>query len=1140
MTDKNIDFLKEMAEFTFTSKYARYNEKEKRRETWGETVARLEKMHLRKFNWLAKEDLDEIRWAFDQVRAKLVVPSMRSLQFGGKAIEAHEARIFNCLHKDTEFITSHGVKKFSDFQDGDEITVLTHTGSWKRAVVRNYGKDYLYPVTIKRVKNEKTIYATKDHTWILKNGEKTTRLEEGDLIRGAEDIFSAFSYENALPMEKLYWAYGFVFGDGSIVKSGNNLYSMVRLCGEDKRFKSRFEELGFSTSAPLSCGGDFYAYTGAYLKNAPDPQIDSPELIRAFVAGYCDADAAKNHNGIHRNSITLNKYYSIQASDQAHIDFIRKCFPIAGIYIVSETDLTGQVTNFGTRPNTIRFRVFNSPNNQANSNTPFSITKIGEQPIFDEVWCLEVEDDHSFVFPFGAVTGNCSVRHIDSIRSFSESFYLLLCGCGLGIGLSNHFLSRLPDLVDEGDKTGTVVTYVITDTIEGWADSVEALLMCYFKNTAYTGRKIVFDYSKIRKKGAPLKTGGGKAPGYKGLKQTHQRIKELLDYIIEDRDQRRLKTIDAYDIIMHCADAVLSGGIRRSATSVVFMPDDEDMMNAKTFFKVDKARRFAKDEDTGKYHGQVVLKKKVHDVELDEWSYNHLKEKGEVSWIAVEPQRARSNNSVLLFRDKATKEQFQQVIDRARQFGEPGFVFANDERQLFNPCVSGDTMILTDAGEKRIDSLVGTEVNVWNGYEWSSVTPKITGYNQPMLKITLEDGRSLVCTHRHEWLITSKVKVPASVLKVGSIIWQPDRDRVKITSVEDAGTSDTVYCFTEPKRNLGTFNRIVTGQCFEISFVPVTEDGVCGVQFCNLTSQNGHQIDSAEKFRAATKAATIIGTLQAAYTHFPYLSNAAKELTEQEALLGVSITGFMDNPQILLDPALQREMAQLAVQVNKEWAAKLHIKQAARITCVKPEGTSSLVLSAASGIHPHHARRYFRRIQCNKLDNVYKFAKKCNPHATEESIWSATKTDDVLTFPVTVGPHAMVKSDLTAIKHLDIIKSTQQNWVLAGTTEANTKPISHNVSCTVLVGENEWSDVVDYLYDNRQFFSAVALLPASGDKQYKQAPLEAVVTEEDEKKWAELTSKWQRMDFKKLTEEDDETQLQQEVVCGSNGACEVK
>lgn len=700
-SEKQIDFLEEMANFTFTSKYARYNEKRKRRETWDEAVSRLEKMHLKKFSWLPDVDKNEIKWAFDRVREKLVAPSMRSLQFGGPAIEAHEARIFNC-----------------------------------------------------------------------------------------------------------------------------------------------------------------------------------------------------------------------------------------------------------------------------------------------------------------------SVRHIDSIRSFSESFYLLLCGCGLGIGLSHRHLNRLPNLVTPTDKTGTVITYVVEDSIEGWSDSVEALLMCYFKNTAYTGRKIVFDYSKIRAKGTPLKTGGGKAPGYKGLKQSHEKIKSLLDRVIEEDHVKRIKTIHVYDILMFVADAVLSGGVRRSATSVIFEPGDVDMMNAKTFFAVDKIRRFSKDEDTGKYYGKVTIKKRTYDVELSEWEYTNLKEKNEVGWFAIEPQRARSNNSVLLIRDQTTFSQFEDIIKKTQQFGEPGFVFGNHVDQLFNPC-------------------------------------------------------------------------------------------------------------------------------FEINFIPINQDGVCGVQFCNLTTQNGSKITSVEKFKEATKAATLIGTLQAAYTNFSYLSNVARELTESESLLGVSITGMMENPDILLNPEIQKQMAELAVDVNKEWSRKIGVKQSARITCVKPEGTSSIILKTSSGLHPHHSYDYLRRIQCNHHDNVYRHFKKSNPHATEPSVWSATKTDDVVTFPISVPKTSIVKKDLSSIQHLEYIKSTQKNWVSTGTTSANTKPIEHNVSCTVLVKDGEWENVIRYLYENRSNFSAVSLLSDSGDKTYQQAPMETVDTESDLKKWNDLISKWKKVDYQQLEENEDETQLQQEVACGGGG-CEVK
>jgi len=560
---------------------------------------------------------------------------------------------------------------------------------------------------------------------------------------------------------------------------------------------------------------------------------------------------------------------------------------------------------------------------------------------------------------------NCSVRHIDSPRAFSEIFFLALCGCGIGIGLQKQFLDRLPNLVDASDKTGAIVTYVVEDTIEGWSDSIEALLNCYFKNTAYSGRKIVFDFSRIRKKGSKIKTGGGKAPGYKPLKNTLSNVKNMLDSLIEDRGEKRLRSIDVCDILCHCADAVLSGGVRRSALSFIFDKNDDLMMNAKTG-----------------------------------------------NWFTENPQRARGNNSVLLLRSDVKLDEFKSIINKTREFGEPGFVFANDSRQLLNPC-------------------------------------------------------------------------------------------------------------------------------FEINFIPETEDEVCGVQFCNLTSINGALTDTKDKFILHARYAALIGTLQAGYLEFPYLSRAARKITEQEALLGVSITGMMDNPDILLDKDSQKEAALAAVETNEIWAKKLGVNPAARITCVKPEGTSSIILGAASGIHPHHSRRYFRRIQCNKLDNVYNFFKIYNPDLCEESVWSANKTDDVLTFPVEIPEGAMVKEDLTAIKHLGIIKDAQENWVNYGTSKHNKKNIKHSVSCTVLVDEDEWDKVVKYLFENRENFTAVSLLPKTGDKIYKQAPMEAVISKEDEKRFEKLSKEIEKVDYTKLQEAHDETKPQDEVACGGNG-CEIK
>lgn len=328
-------------------------------------------------------------------------------------------------------------------------------------------------------------------------------------------------------------------------------------------------------------------------------------------------------------------------------------------------------------------------------------------------------------------------------------------------------------------------------------------------------------------------------------------------------------------------------------------------------------------------------------------------------------------------------------------------------------------------------------------------------------------------------------------------------------------------------------NKLLVHNCFEVGFIPRTKDGRFGVQFCNLTSINGAKIHSIEEWKEAVEAATIIGTLQAGYTIFPYLNQASTELTEEEALLGVSLTGWFDSPKILFDEKNQYMMAKLCLKVNKEWSEKIKINQAARTTLVKPEGTSSLFLESSSGIHPHHDYRYFRRVQMNKLDNVLQYFKKFNSHAVEESIWSATKSDDVITFPIEISKEAIVKNDISAIEHLNYIRKVQENWVVPGTSETNKKRLTHNVSCTVEVSENEWGEVAKYLYENRQYFAAVSLLPKSGDKGYKQSPLQRVY-EEDEKYWNHLVTNWIPVDYNNFFEDEDQTSVMEVAACVGN------
>jgi ribonucleoside-diphosphate reductase alpha chain len=279
--------------------------------------------------------------------------------------------------------------------------------------------------------------------------------------------------------------------------------------------------------------------------------------------------------------------------------------------------------------------------------------------------------------------------------------------------------------------------------------------------------------------------------------------------------------------------------------------------------------------------------------------------------------------------------------------------------------------------------------------------------------------------------------------------------------------------------------------CVEIGMWPVcvvTKES--GWQFCNLCEINGKRIKTKADFAEASRAAAIIGTLQAGYTDFAYLGPVTKRIVEREALLGVSITGMMDNPEIIFDAKTQREMARLIVHTNEEMAEKIGINPAARTTCVKPAGTTSCILGSASGIHPHHAKRYFRRVQTNALEGPFQLFKTINPLATEKSVWSANKTDEVITFCCEIPDGAKTKNDTAALELLKFVKLTQENWVESGRVPSRcTAPwLTHNVSNTIHILPEEWDDVAKFIYDNRQWFAGISLLPSSGDLDYPQAP----------------------------------------------------
>jgi len=285
---------------------------------------------------------------------------------------------------------------------------------------------------------------------------------------------------------------------------------------------------------------------------------------------------------------------------------------------------------------------------------------------------------------------------------------------------------------------------------------------------------------------------------------------------------------------------------------------------------------------------------------------------------------------------------------------------------------------------------------------------------------------------------------------------------------------------------------ILFNPCVEVGMYGYTDDGRSGWQMCNLAEINGAQSNSLEEFLAQCKAASIIATLQAGYTDFNYASSATKEIVDREALIGVGITGWMNNPEILFDKSNQKAGADEVKKWNKIVAEMIGINQAARTTVVKPSGNASVILGTASGIHGEHSKNYIRHVQMNKESEVAKLFHDKNPEMCEESVWSHG-TDYVIAFPVVSPEDSIFKADLLGVKQLEYVKNAQENWIEYGTNyELCVKPfLKHNVSNTITV--DDWAAVEKYIYDNRRSLCGISMLAASGDKAYPQAPFTEVL-----------------------------------------------
>ena len=288
-----------------------------------------------------------------------------------------------------------------------------------------------------------------------------------------------------------------------------------------------------------------------------------------------------------------------------------------------------------------------------------------------------------------------------------------------------------------------------------------------------------------------------------------------------------------------------------------------------------------------------------------------------------------------------------------------------------------------------------------------------------------------------------------------------------------------------------------------------------GWSVCNLTEINMQENKTFEKFMESCRAAAFIGTLQAGYTNTGYLGLVSKKIIEQEALIGVSLTGMYSNFSVSFSPKILEAGAKAVVEENMRVAQMIGINYASRTTCIKPSGNTSTLLGTSAGIHPFHAKRWIRTIRLSKINPVWKEIKEHLPSCIIDQegdtgiVQFACEVPDV---------NSWIRDEVNAQYHIEQVNLVQKHWVLPGSANSRVEGLTHNVSNTCTIKAHEWLFVADWLWKIRHTVKGVAMMPDAGDYIYENAPYQTVLENSlSEAKWKMLAKvDWSVIDFTKI------------------------
>lgn len=655
----------------------------------------------------------------------------------------------------------------------------------------------------------------------------------------------------------------------------------------------------------------------------------------------------------------------------------------------------------------------------------------------------------------GVALNNCWYISLDYWQNFVIAMDLLMLGGGVGASIEHQFVSKLGKVkrnVSIIFKNTKDADFIVPDSREGWCDLFSRILESYF----VTGKSFSYSTICVRDYGTKINGFGGVSSGPLPL----VKFVENICGILNNRSGKHVRPIDAMDILCSTGEMVIAGNVRRSAIIILGDAFDKEYLKAKRW-------------DLGQipnYRSSANLSIVIDDIEDAHPLFWETYKHGEAFGI---------------FNRK-----------NVQKFGRMGELM-NDTAVGVNPCVTGDTEILTSDGYVRIDSVVDQEVEIWNGFEYSKVIPKVTGKDQLVYKVTFSNGQTLNVTGYHSFHIALdygekvgkfttldlepgmklvKYKLP-EIEKENVYKWgnqQIDDDQfVTIVDVTELEIVDEVYCFNEPKRHTGIFNGILTGQCGES---PLESFEACNLQEIALSNI----VDVAE----FEKTAKLLHRYGKRVTLEKYHHPEVQEVVNRNRRIGTGITGCLESD--LFKPDILDRVYKAIQKENSAYSKQLNIPESIRTTLIKPSGTMSKVMDVdCEGVHCAFSEFMIQRIRFASNDPLIPLLKDAGHYMEPRINFDGTLDHSTLVvdFYKRVSKDVPNGESFNTWRQLDTLLMAQRYWA------------DQAVSVTVYYRKEEIPELKTWLMNNLKYLKSISFL-CYNDHGFKQAPKEAITEEQ--------------------------------------------